>query len=301
MSNATRGEGGPDGVVLVDKPSGLTSHDVVSRLRRVFDTSRVGHAGTLDPLATGLLVVALGRATRLLRFAQVEIKRYRARVKFGRATSSLDADGEVVASTDDVTRTLEQLQEAAATFLGASQQRPPMVSALKVGGKRLHELARAGVEVEREPREIVVSRFDVSSTDAPDEWDLDVVCSTGTYVRVLASELAERLGTLGHLVALRRLASGPLDVNDAVALDVLANSEAPEEWLRPPRDLVASLTAIELDDAQVVAMRRGQRLSVNLQGPGPLAAFSPVGELVGVLSARGALWQPDVVLSGAPS
>jgi tRNA pseudouridine55 synthase len=276
----------------------LTSHDVVARVRTVLDTSRVGHAGTLDPLATGLLVIAVGSATRLLRFAQVETKHYLARVRFGEATDSLDADGHVVASTDDVLRPLDLVRATAEGFLGASFQRPPMVSAIKVKGRRLHELARQGVEVERPERPIEVTRFEVRETPDPREWDLDIECSTGTYVRVLGADLAERLGTLGHLVALRRLRSGAHDVTEAVTLEFLEQCDDARGQMRLAGDLLAGLESVVLDEIQTVAMRRGQRLRLEAKSAGPLAAYDSAGELVGVLAAREELWQPDVVLVG---
>ncbi|MBU6495092.1 MAG: tRNA pseudouridine(55) synthase TruB [Acidobacteria bacterium] len=289
------------GVLLIDKPSGLTSHDVVARLRRVLRTSRIGHAGTLDPLATGLLVVAVGPATRLLRFAQAETKRYLARVRFGAATDSLDADGVVIEETSDVLRSRDQVADAGQRFLGVTRQVPPMVSAVKVGGRRLHELARQGVEVERPEREITVTHFGVSATESPVEWDLDITCSSGTYVRVLAADLARELGTLGHLVALRRLASGVHDVANALTLTAVEESESPREHLLAADVLVQGLARVSLTEAQATAMRRGQRVTLESSDDGPLAAFDSAGALVGVLQSRRDYWQPDVVFSGAVS
>ena len=207
------------GLLLLDKPGGVTSHDVVARVRRVLGEHRVGHAGTLDPMATGLLVVGVGPATRLLRFAQGDDKRYRGVVTFGIATDSLDADGAIIERRELLTLSADQVARAAAALRGQQSQVPPMVSALKVRGRRLYDLAREGVEVERQPRPITVLAFSVVATPAPDQWAFDVTCSAGTYVRVLLSDLAGRLGTIGHLSALRRLSSGHHDVEDAWALD----------------------------------------------------------------------------------
>jgi len=207
-----------NGLLLVDKPQGLTSHDVVARVRRILHEKKVGHAGTLDPMATGLLVLAVGPSTRLLRFAQSETKRYVGAVQFGAATDSLDADGVVTQVLPVPTLTTETVDAAAKMMLGKQEQTPPMVSAIKVDGQRLHELARRGVEVERQAREIEVTVFTLTATDDPTVWRFDVVCSVGTYVRVLLSDLAQRLGTVGHLVELRRLASGSHVVEDARTL-----------------------------------------------------------------------------------
>jgi tRNA pseudouridine55 synthase len=182
---------------------------------------RVGHAGTLDPMATGLLVVAVGPSTRLLRFAQGEVKRYSGTVKFGVATASLDADGEVVEERPVPLLSSADAQLLARGMIGPQQQTPPMVSAIKVGGRRLHELARQGLEVEREARDITISDFSVSATGDPSVWEFEVECTVGTYVRVLLSDLAERAGTVGHLTSLRRVSSGGHHVEDALSLDEL--------------------------------------------------------------------------------
>jgi len=168
-----------NGLLLVDKPRGLTSHDVVARVRRILHEKKVGHAGTLDPMATGLLVLAVGPSTRLLRFAQSETKRYAGAVKFGVATDSLDADGAVVDEQPVPTMTRESVQDAASTMLGSQLQTPPMVSAIKVDGQRLHELARRGLEVEREARAITVTSFTLAPSDDDSIWRFDVVCSVG--------------------------------------------------------------------------------------------------------------------------
>ena len=209
-----------NGLLLVDKPQGLTSHDVVARVRRILREKKVGHAGTLDPMATGLLVLAVGPSTRLLRFAQSETKRYAGAVKFGVATDSLDADGAVVEERPVPPLTRDVVDAAAAALRGPQEQTPPMVSAIQIDGQRLHELARRGVEVDRPARAITVSAFVARRRPRITAvWRFDVECSVGTYVRVLLSDLAKRLGTVGHLVELRRLASGSHSVEDALTLD----------------------------------------------------------------------------------
>ncbi|HVF13987.1 MAG TPA: tRNA pseudouridine(55) synthase TruB, partial [Acidimicrobiales bacterium] len=175
-----------DGIAIVDKPAGCTSHDVVARGRRIFGQRRVGHAGTLDPDATGVLVLGLGRATRLLKYLTGLPKTYVGEVVLGVETSTLDAAGEVVAVHDMAGVTMADVQAAASRLVGEIEQVPPMVSAVKIGGRRLHELARAGLEVDRPARRVTVSRFDVAATDAPGVFAVEVDCSSGTYVRALA-------------------------------------------------------------------------------------------------------------------
>ncbi len=284
------------GALYIDKASGMTSHDVVARVRRILGERRVGHAGTLDPMATGLLILGVGPATRLLRFAQGQDKRYRALLQLGVATDTLDAQGREVARARVPELSLDALRAAAAGLLGEQSQVPPMVSALHHEGRRLHELARAGLEVERAPRPIRVRSLEVAATYEPTRWELDVTCSAGTYVRVLASDLAVRLGTLGHLVGLRRLASGTHDVADAVSLEQLA--EQPARFLRPARELVCDMASALLSDEQVLAVRRGQRVELTDVGE-VVAGLDRAGELVGVLERRAEYYQPTLVLAGA--
>ena len=207
-----QGDDGPLGLAVVDKEPGWTSHDVVARCRRIFGQRRVGHAGTLDPDATGILLVGIGRVTRTLRFLTALGKQYEGEVVLGKATSTLDASGEVTGTWDMSAVTLTEVRSAAATLTGAIEQVPPMVSAVKIDGRRLHELARAGLEVDRPARPVTVSRFDVISPgDEPGTFRVVVECSSGTYIRVLAEDLAAHLGTIGHLSALRRTAVAPTE------------------------------------------------------------------------------------------
>jgi tRNA pseudouridine55 synthase len=288
------------GLLLIDKPTGLTSHDVVARLRKLFQERRIGHAGTLDPMATGLLVVAVGTSTRLLRFAQVETKNYVGTVQLGAATDSLDGDGVVTQTRAVPGLTVEEVNAVAATMIGAQHQVPPMVSALKVGGRRLHEMAREGLEVERAPRGIVIDAFRLTPTRQPERWDFDVTCSVGTYVRVLLSDLSEKLGTVGHLSALRRISSGHHHVDDARTLDELATLADVTTALRAPARMVDGLESTILDAPNVAKMRLGQRIELDQSMVGDeIAALDDAGELVGVLRRRGELWKPEIVLSGA--
>lgn len=288
-----------NGLLLVDKASGMTSHDVVAKLRRLLGERSIGHAGTLDPMATGLLVMGVGRATRLLRFAQAETKRYTGAVRFGIATDSLDADGAVVAEAPVPELNAELVAAAAAALTGDILQVPPMVSAIKQGGRKLYELAREGQEVERAPRPVTISSFVLTPSDDPAVWTFDVSCSVGTYIRVLAADLAERLGTLGHLVALRREASGTHDVRDAHRLeDIAAMVERGEDPLEPPLRFVSTFERVHLDAAGVLAVGQGKRLAY--QGTSDIAAaVDEDGELVAVLVRRKDAWQPDVVLRPA--
>jgi len=252
-----------NGLLLIDKPQGITSHDVVSRVRRALGEKRVGHAGTLDPMATELLIIGVGPATRLIRFAQSEKKLYTGIVKLGSSTDSLDADGEVTGRADVPELSLEIVQSCASSMLGTQQQIPPMVSAIKVGGKRLYEMAREGIEIERAPREITISRFEVCPTESNDEWNFVVECTVGTYIRVLLSDLAVRLGTLGHLTALRREASGHYSVKDALTLDALKTlAENGTDVLRPPVDFVTGLETVILHDEQERRVRMGQQIEI---------------------------------------
>lgn len=206
-----------DGALLIDKPSGPTSHDVVDAIRRKFGIKKVGHCGTLDPNATGLLIIVLGRGTKLSEKLMSDDKVYEGTIKFGEATDSYDADGELTASLPVPPLTLTELNEAAATFVGDLMQKPPMVSAVKKGGVPLYKLARKGLEVEREARLIHVYSFRFTSYDEP-VGQFSVACTKGTYVRSLAHDLGEKLGCGAHLATLRRTVSGKFDVTTALPL-----------------------------------------------------------------------------------
>ncbi|MGH2673246.1 MAG: tRNA pseudouridine(55) synthase TruB, partial [Actinomycetota bacterium] len=221
---------GPEGLLLLDKPTGMTSHDVVDAVRRTLGTRKVGHAGTLDPMATGLLLVGAGRATRLLRFFGDLPKVYEGTARLGIETDTLDADGTIVRSSAvDVSRA--EVEAAVAGLIGESMQRPPAYSAVKVGGRKLYESARAGETVEAAPRRIRVDAFEVRSFDGRD-LEFGVTCSGGTYVRVLAAEVGAALGCGAHLTRLRRTAIGPYRVEDA---------EEPGGVIDPPRPVEAAV------------------------------------------------------------
>ncbi|MGH9164952.1 MAG: tRNA pseudouridine(55) synthase TruB [Acidimicrobiales bacterium] len=277
-----------DGLVVVDKAAGCTSHDVVARCRRIFGQRRVGHAGTLDPDATGVLLVGLGRVTRLLRFLTVLPKSYTAEVVLGVATSTLDASGEVVGEWDMGAVSLAQVQEAATGFVGEIDQVPPMVSAVRVGGRRLHELARAGVEVERAARRVVVHRFDVSATEEPGVLRVEVDCGSGTYVRSLAADIGAALGGGAHLRNLRRTAIGSFTAADGLAVDQLGEADvlSPAAALRDYPRLV-----LDGDGVREVSFGRG----LATPNPGPHALVDQGGHLLAVYDDG----RPAVVLAPA--
>jgi tRNA pseudouridine55 synthase len=207
-----------DGALLIDKPAGPTSHDVVDSLRRNFDVKKVGHCGTLDPAATGLLVIVLGQGTKLSERLMGDDKIYEGALKLGETTDSYDADGEMVSSLPVPPVTLEELNEVAGQFVGDQMQTPPMVAAVKVNGVPLYKLARKGVEVERKARLIHIYSFRFSSYTEPVGW-FRIACTKGTYVRSLAHEIGQKLGCGGHLCALRRVGSGKFDVKDAIPFE----------------------------------------------------------------------------------
>ncbi len=278
----------PEGLVLVHKPKGVTSHDVVDVVRRALGTRKVGHAGTLDPMATGLLVVGVGRATRLLRFLGDLPKTYEGTGRLGEETDTLDAEGRVV-RTSEVAVSRDELERAVAALVGESMQRAPAYSAVKVGGRKLYEAAREGEPVEAPPRPIRVDAFDVVRFEPPD-FDFRVTCSGGTYVRALVADVGSALGCGAHLARLVRTAIGPFRVEDGVrAGDV-------REPL-PVEAAVGHLPRVDLGAEEARVASHGSIL-----GPagiaGPYAVFDPGGRLVGVYRDDGAKARPEVILAG---
>lgn len=272
-----------DGLLIVDKPTGWTSHDVVGKLRRIVGQRRIGHAGTLDPGATGVLVVALGRATRLMRFATELPKSYDGEVVLGTTTTTLDNEGEVTATFDMTGTTLGEVQAAAAEFVGAIEQIPPMVSAIKIGGKRLHQLAREGIEVERKPRPVTVYGLEVESTEEVGVFRMKVDCSAGTYIRTLADDIGRALGGGAHLRNLRRVGIGSFTVDQAVTLEQLENDWRPH--LLPPVAMVRHFNTISADEDVAVAISHGKALSPSLfadDQPGPWTVIDRSGHLLAV-------------------
>jgi tRNA pseudouridine55 synthase len=287
-----------DGVLVCDKPAGMTSHDVVARVRRLAGQRRVGHGGTLDPPATGVLVLALGRATRLLPFLPTEPKRYLATVAFGAETDTLDAAGAVTATADASGVDEAGLRAALAGFLGPQLQVPPMVSAIKVGGERLYAKARRGEQVERAPRPIVIHELGLLGF-TPGERPvatIEVACSGGTYVRSLAADLGRTLGTLAHLASLRRTAVGRFTERDARTLDDLAGpGELVSAVLDPAAAMdPAAVRALTPDEAATLAT--GRTLDPTGRGD-PVAAVAPDGRLVAVIQDSAGRARPRVVLA----
>lgn len=275
-----RGQAGPDGLAVVDKSAGWTSHDVVAKARGLLGTRKIGHSGTLDPDATGVLLLGVGRVTRLLRYLGLTTKQYTGIVVLGTATTTLDASGEVTGEWDMRHVGLADVRAAAAALTGDILQVPPMVSAIQVDGRRLHELAREGIDVERAPRPVTVHRFDVGEPSAPGCFPVAVTCSSGTYIRSLADDLGRALGGGAHLRDLRRTAIGSFTEAEAVALDALA----PERLLSPAQAM-RDLTSVAVDAAIAADVAHGKVLAVEtlgVTGDGPWAVLGPDGSLLAV-------------------
>jgi tRNA pseudouridine55 synthase len=247
-----------NGVLVIDKPGGMTSHDVVRKIRRICGTRRVGHAGTLDPMATGLLLVAVGEATRIVEYLMEGEKTYRATLQLGEATDTQDASGKTVASNEHYPRDEAVIRQAISTFLGQQQQVPPMYSAIKKNGVPLYRLARQGVEIEREPRYINVRQLQVLEIDLP-RVTFEVVCSKGTYVRTLCHDIGLSLGTFAHMTDLRRIRSGSFELNEAVTLNDLEQA-APEilaGMMLPLAEGLRDYPACQLQTEAVQKLRHG--------------------------------------------
>ena len=262
------------GLVVVDKPGSMTSHDVVSRVRRLAGTRKVGHAGTLDPMATGVLVLGLNRATRLLGHLTLTDKRYDATVRLGGTTTTDDADGDLVSSSPTDHLSEDDVRSALSSLVGEIDQVPSSVSAVKVDGRRAYARVRAGEEVELSARRVTIHAIDVVSLDLP-EVKVAVHCSSGTYVRAIARDLGAALGVGGHLTALRRTAVGPFTLADARTIDELTESFT----ITPIADAArASFPALDLDDDQAADVRVGRRLDLALDTT--TALFAPDGEFL---------------------
>jgi tRNA pseudouridine55 synthase len=288
----------PSGLVIVDKPAGLTSHDVVARLRRILGTRKVGHAGTLDPMATGVLVCGVGRGTKLLGHLALDTKAYTATVRLGAATSTDDAEGEVLAAADDAV--LGAVDDAAiaagmAPLTGAIEQVPSSVSAIKVDGKRAYARVRAGEDVVLPARPVTVSEFTLLARRGSD-LDVAVECSSGTYVRALARDLGAALGVGGHLTALRRTRVGPFTLEHARTLEEL---EADPGLSLPLDDAVgAAFPRRDVDAALAEDLSHGRPLpAAGLDGT--YGVFAPDGRVLALVSERGEVARPVVVLAPA--
>ncbi|NMD26264.1 MAG: tRNA pseudouridine(55) synthase TruB [Actinobacteria bacterium] len=281
------------GLAVVDKPAGVTSHDVVGMLRRRFGERQVGHAGTLDPDATGVLLVGVGRSTRLLRFLTDLGKTYTGEVVFGASTDTLDAAGKVTATFDMSGLTLPQVQAAVSEHLtGHIMQVPPMVSAVKIDGRRLHELARQGIEVERPARPVTIGRFDVSATADPMVYAIEVQCSKGTYIRTLADDLGRLCGGGAHLRNLRRTAVGSFTVAESAQPDAVQLLTLPQAMRDYPQVAVDAELAGLVGNGRVL-----DRAQAGFQGDGPWAVLGPDGELLAMYEAHGDSAKPAVVIA----
>lgn len=282
------------GFVIVDKPAGLTSHDVVARLRRIAGTRRVGHAGTLDPAATGVLVCGIGRATRLLGHLLLAGKEYRATVQLGVRTSTDDAEGEVLAVRPTEGITGEMIAAGVARLTGDIEQVPSAVSAIKVGGVRAYARVRAGEDVQLAARQVTVERFDVLERRG-DALDVAVACSSGTYIRALARDLGEILGCGAHLTALRRTRVGSFTVDDAHTLEDLGE----QLTLLPLGDAVAAMfPRREVDDAGAADIRHGRPLPPSGVAD-PVGVFDAEGQVLALVQDADGLAKPLVVLHPA--
>ena len=272
-----------NGIVIVDKPAGWTSQDVTARLRRVFGTRRIGHGGTLDPMATGVLPVFVGRATRAVEFFEHAEKTYEAVLRLGITTDTEDITGSVL-TQQTVQVTGEALEQALASFRGEILQVPPMYSALKVGGQKLCDLARKGVEVERQPRPVTIFLLHCLSFSG-DRAVLQVRCSKGTYIRTLCKDIGQALGCGGCMESLRRTSAGEYTIDEAVPLQTLLTTDSPERYLRPVDTMFRSHPAVTLTAKQTLRCRNGNAFSVNL-ADGSYRAYGPDGEFLALCRAE---------------
>ena len=273
-----------DGIVIVDKPRGWTSQDVTARLRRVFGTRRIGHGGTLDPMATGVLPVFVGRATRAVEFFEHAEKTYETVLRFGITTDTEDMTGTVL-TEEKVSFTEEQLQETLAAFRGEILQVPPMYSALKVNGQKLCDLARKGKTVERQPRPITVHELTLVER-GENTLRLRVRCSKGTYIRTLCKDIGEKLGCGGCMESLRRVAAGEYTTREAVPLQTLLDTEEPEKYLRGVDTMFRNYPAVTLTANQETRCRNGNAFSVSLAA-GTYRAYGQSGEFLMLAKADG--------------
>ncbi len=286
------------GLILVDKPLGPTSHHIVHRVRLGTGIRKVGHAGTLDPRASGLLVLCLGAATRLSEYVSTSAKRYEAVVRFGAATRTYDSDGEVVSRSAAIP-TREQIEAYLPGFSGEIEQVPPPFSAVKVSGQRAYDLARSGKDVDLSPRTITIYALHVREYQPPD-LALEVECSAGTYIRSLAHDLGARLGSGAYLAALRRTKAGPFDISQAVTLDRLEAAFLDGTWvdsILPATEALPGFIRVRLDAEQVERIRRGHRVPAVPESSGLACGLNPQGELVAILESadEGQMWHPRKV------
>ncbi|MEU8340329.1 tRNA pseudouridine synthase B [Actinomadura meyerae] len=283
------------GLVIVDKPAGWTSHDVVGKMRRLAKTRRVGHAGTLDPMATGVLVLGVGKATRLLGHLALTEKGYDATIRLGQSTNTDDAEGETTATASAAAVSDEALAAGVAALTGPIQQVPPQVSAIKVNGERAYKMARKGEDVALAARPVTVHSFTITGVRREGDLidvDASVSCSSGTYIRALARDLGASLGCGGHLTALRRTRVGPYDLSMARTLDQLAGKL---EILPMGEAVSAVFPRRDVSDGEARRIAHGGRLPAAGLGPGPVGVFAPDGTLLALVEEKGGLARPLAV------
>lgn len=293
-----------DGIFNIDKPQGLTSHDVVARVRRISGQRKVGHAGTLDPMATGVLPVVLGKATRLVEYLAGADKAYRAVITLGATSDTYDREGAITPTLGATMPSREQVEVVLDRFRGEIEQMPPMHSAIKVGGKKLYELARVGIEVERQPRRVTITRLDMEAYNPP-ALQLFVECSKGTYIRSLAYDIGTALGTGAYLDSLIRTRHGPFSIEAAIPLDSLEAAFRENTWqasLYPPDYILCGWQTYITTPEEELAVRQGKPLQLPVLGQGEgeremLMARTAGGQLLAVLywDSEGVVWRPRKV------
>jgi tRNA pseudouridine55 synthase len=284
-----------DGILIIDKPGGITSHDVVQRVRKLLKTSKVGHLGTLDPMATGVLLLCIGKATRVGRFLPSSPKEYVGEIRFGVATTTYDREGERTGPEQVLTHGRAEIQAAMSRLTGALDQKPPVISAKKMGGIPSYKLARRGMALEPIAVSVEVSTFEITSFSAP-LAGFRVVCSSGTYVRSLAHDLGQQLGCGAHLDSLRRVRSGDFSVERAVPLEL-----ATAENIVPLEDLLPKLPRIEIEnELSENRVRHGNAFQTEL-APGLACIFNKKGEFLAVAAIENGWAHPRVVLTSTPS
>ncbi|MCB0163059.1 MAG: tRNA pseudouridine(55) synthase TruB [Anaerolineae bacterium] len=301
------------GILIIDKPKGITSHDVVARVRKVTGIRKVGHTGTLDPLATGVLVICVGQATRLIEYLVTGLKQYRATIRFGATTDTLDSEGQILSQHDISDLTPAGLKQILPAFLGEIDQIPPIYSAIKQDGRPLYKAARAGKSITLEPRRVTIHTLEWVSWAAPD-LTLDVSCSAGTYIRALARDLGEASGTGAYLAELTRTANQPWLLDDAVSLNTLvreteANPVGWQKYLLPMDEAIKHLPKLILDEPTVIRVKHGNKVQIAqeqlefadrqaLLSANLLRAYLPSGEFLAILElieANDNIWQPKKV------
>ncbi len=284
------------GFLNVNKPLNMTSHDVVAKIRRALKIKKVGHAGTLDPLATGVLIICVGSATRLSEYVMHATKRYRAQVYLGVTTDTYDSEGVVLQRRDASHIQRADVEAQLDAFLGNIEQMPPMYSAIKQGGRKLYDLARAGQIIERELRPVRIDSLAIVNWSPP-EFTLDVVCSAGTYIRSLAFDLGEALGVGAHLSGLSRVASGTFQLENAVTLDTLSTTDNWKQYLITPQAALADWPTVHLSADDTDHILHGRPIPATSSAGELSFAYAPQGQLVAILRADSGLWRPHKVFS----